>query len=291
MSGNDRSCPSVCHNFSHVTHFPAVPKELKLNQFAPQTISNLPIRRKTLITYRSMYRCHIEPVIGELDLTDIKRAQIQELIKLLPPQTSQMTLAVLKSIYREALAQELVEHSPAHGVKGQRVIVAPRKFLTWEEVDKLSFGKYTTQIRFLALHGLRWSEAVALTEDDIRDGRIYINKSVHGQTKSKAGVRTVPLVSPFKKFPRTRRPLRKVLKPHGITIHSLRHTYAYLLKSKGVHVTTAQRLLGHSDPKVTLAIYTQVLDSEIDDTGMMLRAFIGNEKPEIDPSSAKRLIA
>lgn len=224
-----------------------------------------------------MYRCHIQPAIGHLELGEVKRVQIQELISPLPPQTSQMTLAVIKSIYREALAQELVEHSPAHGIRGQRVIVAPRKFLTWDEVNSRSFGKYTTQIRFLALHGLRWSEAVALTEDDIRDGRIYVTKSVHGQTKSKAGVRVIPLVAPFKKFPATRRPLRRVLAPHGITIHSLRHTYAYLLKTKGVHVTTAQRLLGHSDPKVTLAIYTQVLDSEIDETGAMLRSFIGNE--------------
>ena len=83
--------------------------------------------------------------------------------------------------------------------------------------------------------------------------------------------------TPFKPFPTTRRPLRKVLAPHGITIHSLRHTYAYLLKSQGVHVTTAQRLLGHSDPKVTLSVYTQVLDTEIDDTGIMLRSFIGNK--------------
>ena len=266
-------------------------EELKLNQFAPQTISKLPIRHKTLITYRSMYRCHIEKAIGVLDLAEVKRTHIQEIIAPLPPQTSQMTLAVLKSIYREALAQELIEHSPAHGVKGQRVIVAPKRFLTWEELDRKSFGKYTTQIRFLALHGLRWSEAVALTEDDIRDGRVYINKSVHGTTKSKAGVRTVPLVSPFKKFPTTRRPLRRVLAPHGITIHSLRHTYAYLLKSKGVHVTTAQRLLGHSDPKVTLAIYTQVLDNEIDDTGDKLRAFIGNEKASFANSQAKSLSA
>ena len=236
-----------------------------------------------------MYRCHIGPNLGEFRLGEIKRTQIQSLIQPLPPQTAQTTLAVLKTIYREAMAQELVEHSPAHGVKGHSFSVTPRKFLTWEEVDKKSFGKYTTQIRFLALHGLRWSEAVALTEDDIRDGRVYINKSVHGQTKSRAGVRTVPLVSPFKKFPTTRRPLRKVLAPHGITIHSLRHSYAYLLKSKGVHVTTAQRLLGHSDPKVTLAIYTQVLDNEIDDTGIMLRLFIGNETAAIAPASQSRL--
>ena len=250
---------------------------MKLNEFAPATFSTLPIRHKTLITYRSMYRCHIEKAIGHLDLTEVKRTHIQEIIAPLPPQTSQTTLAVLKSIYREALAQELVEHSPAHGVKGQKVIVAPRKFLTWEEVDKRRFGKYTTQIRFLALHGLRWSEAVALTEDDIRDGRIHVTKSVHGPTKSSAGMRVVPLIGEFRKFPRHPRTLRKVLAPHGITIHSLRHTYAYILKKKGIHVTTAQRLLGHSDPKVTLAVYTQVLDSEFDDTARILGSLIGNE--------------
>ena len=158
-----------------------------------------------------MYRCHIEAALKSFQLNEIKRTQIQELISPLPPQTAQMTLAVLKTIYREALAQELVEFSPAHGVRGQKVIVAPRRFLTWDEIYRSSFGKYTTQIRFLALHGLRWSEAVALTEDDIRDGRIHVTKSVHGQTKSRAGVRVVPLISPFKRFPTTRGPLRKVL--------------------------------------------------------------------------------
>ena len=260
-------------NFPHLKA-----KELKLDQFAPETISNLPIRHKTLITYRSMYRCHIAPNLGEFEIGEIKRAQIQALIRPLPPQTAATTLAVIKTLFREALAQEIVDHSPAHGIKSQTIIVEPRKFLTWDQIKDRNFGKYNTQIRFLALHGLRWSEAVALTEEDIRDGRVFINKSVHGKTKSRAGVRSVPLISTFKKFPTTRRPLRRVLKPHGITIHSLRHSYAYLLKSQGVHVTTAQKLLGHSDPKVTLSVYTQVLDTEIDDTGVLLRSFIGDER-------------
>lgn len=247
---------------------------LIIREFANQTIENLPIRHKTLITYRSVYRCHLDLAIGDKELGEVKRTDIQAIISNLAPQISQTTLAVLKTIYREALAQGLVEHSPAHGVKGKRVIVAAKRFLTWSELDEIDFGKYQIQIRFLALHGLRWSEAVALRDSDIRDGRIYVNKSVHGATKSKAGIRTVPLVSQFKIFPTSRRPLRNALKPFGITIHSLRHTYAYLLKSQKVHVTTAQRLLGHSDPKVTLAIYTAVLDSEIDDTGVMLRQFI-----------------
>jgi integrase len=154
-------------------------------------------------------------------------------------------------------------------------MVKPRDFLTWEEVSEGVFGKYSPHIRFLALHGLRWSEAVALTIDDIRDDRVWINKSVHGQTKSKAGIRSVPLVSPFIVFPKSPKTLRKVLKPYGVDIHSLRHTYAYLLKQQGVHVTTAQRLLGHSDPRVTMGIYTQVLDNEIDDVGLLLAKAAG----------------
>jgi integrase len=57
--------------------------------------------------------------------------------------------------------------------------------------------------------------------------------------------------------------------------HSLRHTYAYILKSQGIHVTTAQKLMGHSDPKITMAIYTRVLDNEIDNAGAILRRMSG----------------
>ena len=181
-------------------------------------------------------------------------------------------------IFREALEDGIVEKSPVHGLRGPKVMVAPRRFLTWEEIQQINFGKWNHQIRFLALHGLRWSEAVRLTHSDIRDGRIYVTKSIHGATKSLAGMRVVPLVGEFKPFPKHPRTLRKALAPHGVTIHSLRHTYAYLLKKKGIHVTTAQRLLGHSDPKVTLAVYTRVLDSEIDDAGRLLGALIGDEK-------------
>jgi integrase len=44
-------------------------------------------------------------------------------------------------------------------------------------------------------------------------------------------------------------------------------------------VTTAQKLLGHSDPMMTLRVYTSVLDSEIDDAGNILENFlkIGNK--------------
>ena len=222
-----------------------------------------------------MLKLHIFPSLAHRDIRTIKRIDIQGAIQGLPPQTSAMSLAVIKTVFREALAQEIIDASPAHGVSGPKIMVKPREFLTWEEVSNGTFGKYKTHIRFLALHGLRWSEAVALTIEDIHDDRVWINKSIHGQTKSRAGIRSVPLVSPFIAFPKSPKTLRKVLKPYGVDIHSLRHTYAYLLKQQGVHVTTAQRLLGHSDPRVTMGIYTQVLDNEIDDVGLLLQKAAG----------------
>jgi integrase len=247
---------------------------MNLDCFAKLVFATLDVRAKTHATYRSMYKCHIFPNIGGMELADIGRSDIKRTLWGLPPQTGQMTLAVIKMLFREAMELELIEKSPVHGIRNPKVIVKSIKFLTWEEIEKLNFAKYDKHIKFLALHGLRWSEAVALTHDDIRDGKIYVNKSIHGATKSRAGVRVVPLIGKFYPFPKHPRTLRKVLAPHGITIHSLRHTYAYILKKQGVHVTTAQRLLGHSDPKVTLSVYTQVLDSEIDEAGSILNSMV-----------------
>ncbi len=75
---------------------------------------------------------------------------------------------------------------------------------------------------------------------------MHISKSAAGETKTVAGNRAVPLSF-----------------PHGVTVHSLRKTYAYTLKSSQIHVTTAAKMIGHSNPLVTLKIYTLVLDDEI----------------------------
>jgi integrase len=247
-----------------------VQDKLNFDLFAQSVLASLPVREKTRGNYKSMYRSHIQDTLGKMHVEDIERSMVQELIIKLPAQTSLMTLAVIKTIFREAVARGVIELSPAKGVTTPSLNVPPRKFLTWEQVRNGDFGSYNREIKFLALHGLRWGEAVVLTEDDVRGGRIYVNKSIHGATKSVAGNRVVPLVGEFVQIPKSPKTLKKVLDPYGVHIHSLRHTYAYLLKTQGIHVTTAQKLMGHSDPKVTMKIYTQVLDDEIDKAGAIL---------------------
>ena len=227
-----------------------------------------------------MYRRYIYPALHEYELAEIKREHIQNLIKSLPPQTGATTLAVLKTIFREAIDNAYCENSPAATVRRPKIQVIPRNFLTLQEIVSLDLPKFRTQIIFLAMHGLRWAEALALTNDDIYNNRVHITKSMHGPVKSRAGIRSVPLVSEFKVFPRTPKALRKELAVHGAHIHSLRHTYAYLLKTSGVHVTTAQKLLGHADPGVTLGIYTRFRDEEIDSAGVsILEALAKSQKP------------
>jgi integrase len=227
-----------------------------------------------------VYRRYIYPALHQYELAEIKREHIQVLIKSLPPQTGAMTLAVLKSIFREAIDNAYCEHSPAATVRRPKIQVVPRKFIPLPELVELDLPKFKTQIVFLAMHGLRWGEAVALTESDIYDGRVHVTKSIHGPVKTNSGLRSVPFVSEFKVFPRTPKALRKELAVHGAHIHSLRHTYAYLLKTSGVHVTTAQKLLGHADPGVTLGIYTRFRDEEIDSAGAsILEALAKSQKP------------
>jgi integrase len=200
-----------------------------------------------------------------------KREFLDVLAPLNPPNYFQ-TLMMLRVLYREALSRDLVAESPVASIRAPRIHVQPQKFLTWEEVRDNNFGKYDPQIKFLALHGLRWGEAAALSADDIYDNVVHINKSIYGPTKTPSGNRAIPYFGYFEVFPKTRSPIANALKPFGVCIHSLRKTYAYFLKSNGVHVTTAAKFMGHSNPMITLKIYTLVRDSEIDEVGLRIRS-------------------
>lgn len=208
---------------------------------------------------------------GERDMASVSRSEFVNILAPLAPQNYFQTLMMLRVLYREALSRELVTESPVASIRAPRIHVQPQKFLTWEEVRDNNFGKYDSQIKFLALHGLRWGEAVALNNSDISENKVSIKRSIHGATKTAAGVRQVPYFGYFKEFPRTRVPIAKALEPYGVTIHSLRKTYAYFLKSNNVHVTTAAKFMGHSNPLLTLKIYTMVLDDEINTVGDELR--------------------
>ena len=204
----------------------------------------------------------------------ISKKDLVEAVALLSPQSKYQTLMTARVIFREAVERELVVENPTLTIKMPKIEVKPQKFLTWDEICNADFGMHTERIKFLALHGLRYGEAAALTEDDIRDGYVHIDKSKYGPTKTVSGIRKVPALSGYVPFPLYQDSIRKALKPYGVNVHSLRKTYAYLLKQANVHVTTAAKLLGHSNPVITMKIYTMVLDNEIEKSGQAILSFL-----------------
>ncbi len=50
----------------------------------------------------------------------------------------------------------------------------------------------------------------------------------------------------------------------GLTPHELRHTAASLAVSAGANVKAVQRMLGHASAAMTLDIYTDLFDSDLD---------------------------
>lgn len=245
-----------------------------INDWIPTFWNVLNVRGNTLKEYKRLYKNNVAPLIGAKTFNEVTSIELQTSVLKLSPQNARHTLMLIKSLYREAIFYRITDNNPTLGLRTQKININPRKFLTWDQINLLDWGKYSDQVKFMALHGLRWSEAVVLDESDIHDEFVWINKSCWGEVKSISSKRKIPYLGFFSPLPRSYKTFRKVVNKHGISIHSLRRTYAYLLKTQGVHVTTAQRLMGHSDPMMTLKVYTSVLDEEIDLTGEKLRELI-----------------
>ena len=63
----------------------------------------------------------------------------------------------------------------------------------------------------------------------------------------------------------------------GVTIHSLRHTYASFAIAQGADVKTLQMQLGHSSPSITLNTYTALWPERLDDVAYAIGALLERE--------------
>lgn len=158
-------------------------------------------------------------------------------------------------------------------------------------------------VRFLAYTGLRWGEMAALTLGavDLKRKRLDIDRTVSeadGRLIWKAPKDYERRSVPFPDFiadelapllsgkvgddllfsapeggvlrvshwrPRVFNPARDGLKGFPkVTPHDLRHTAASLVVSAGGNVLALARMLGHEDPSMTLKVYADLFDSDLD---------------------------
>jgi integrase len=55
-----------------------------------------------------------------------------------------------------------------------------------------------------------------------------------------------------------------------VTIHDLRHTAASLAVSAGANIKAVQRMLGHASAAMTLDVYADLFDDDLDEVAEVL---------------------
>ena len=188
-------------------------------------------------------------------------------------------------------------------------------------------GRHADLVLTLAFTGLRWGEAIALTVADIEflKRRISVHRNAVlvgqdfevGQTKGKEN-RTVPAAASVLSRLAARCDGRSASDPlfparggaylkrpsydstgwfnraveraqvQTITPHDLRHTCASLAVSAGANVLAVSRMLGHKDPSVTLRIYADLFDSDLDAVAVNLDAKIAGSVQSVSKAPADR---
>jgi integrase len=189
-------------------------------------------------------------------------------------------------------------------------------YLTHEQVHALACeaGQYKTLVGVLAYTGIRWGEAVGLKVGgvDFLRRRIQVDEnavSVGGEifvgTPKSHKRRSAPfpdfLAIPLAKLceGKTREQLvfgdghnfiltpahrdgwfayarTRAKVPAALTIHDLRHTAASLAISAGANVKAVQRMLGHASAAMTLDIYADLFDDDLDAVSKALNDAVAN---------------
>ena len=240
---------------------------------------------------------HFLPAFGSLPLDRIRRQDVERWFddySKTAPGGANHALSKLRQIMRAAVATGLIAADPTRGIRKN-----PRpkftRFLSTEEIERLhrvldrlveerpAHRAQSDIIRLLLLTGCRRGEIHQLKWSEV-DGDVLRLET------SKTGPRTVWLSEAARAvlarqprtggafvFPSPKNPARprsaetvrlwdRARAEAGIEdvrLHDLRHTVASQAVARGVALPTVARMLGHSDPKMTLR-YAHVADRDVE---------------------------
>jgi len=223
-----------------------------------------------------------------LRVDEITPALVEDLVAAIArehPRQAQYVLQTVKMLLRAAARRGQRTKTDVLALKPPTYRAPTRRFLRPQEVETIaSASSESGLIRFTALTGVRWKEISGLTDAEIAsdDTAIVIHREI---TKTRAGVRTIPLV----REARVILAAQRLARPHdcawlfpapgggkwgysnfrnrvwktavtktgheGLRFHELRHTFASLMIASGCHPGVLKALMGHESIKTTLDIY------------------------------------
>jgi len=241
---------------------------------------------------------HFKNYIGEKLLSEINNQVIEGYKKnrsnKCKPTTINIELRALKSMFQTAVNWNLLDKNPLKGIQMLRVPNAYPNYLSVEQVNLLIDTAATDWlkciIRFGFFTGMRRNEIINLKWEDVNltEKYLIVRNNDDFQTKSKKD-RVIPisiqLIDMLNKLPKVSEYVfvnsnkmqlypnyvtqcfRDLIKDcgfkKGISFHTLRHSFASMLVSKGVSLYVVKELLGHSD-FATTQIYAHLCNSSLE---------------------------
>ena len=231
----------------------------------------------------------ISTEIDRIEVTDIRRYIVYlKKDKKYANETIRRKINSLKSYFNFLIAQDYIIQSPMRGITAPKKETRIPKYFTEDQIklifdtakrseDNFALRNYIL-IKLIATTGIRRQEAIDLNFNNIDFGSNIIK--VKGKGKKE---RLIPISEEFSEelwmYFQSRLPLKnqavfitstgnrlhtsqahiqfvKILKKiglnnKGLSLHSLRHSYATMLINNGVDIASVQELLGHEDINTT----------------------------------------
>lgn len=221
---------------------------------------------------------------------------------------------VLSGLLDEAVKDRRLAVNPARGVQLPRKQHKANVYLSHDQVFSLARESGRADlILTLAYTGIRWGEAAGLQVKhvDLQRRRLRIernlvelrNGTIDETTPKNGKPRTVPFpqfLEPYlQEATRNKLPNASVFtEPHGgslrrpnsrsgwfiaalaaadcphITPHDLRHSAASFAVSSGANVKAVQRMLGHTSASMTLDVYADLFDDDLDNVASALNSLV-----------------
>jgi integrase len=273
----------------------------------------------TLRSYRSALRLRVLDEFGAVRLSEIRRPDVQSFVdrllgEELAPSTIANTLDPLRAVYRHAVRRELVALNPTAELElpaanGQRDrIASPTEAAALLEVlpvgDRALWATaFYAGLRRGELQALRWGD-VDLGRSEIHVQRSWDEEAGQIDPKSKAGIRTVPILGVLRDYLDARkidagpddddlvfgreprvpfapssvgkrgRAAFKKAKVQRISLHECRHTFASLLIAAGVNPKAIQTFMGHATIQMTFDQYGHLMPGSRDEARELVDAYL-----------------
>lgn len=269
------------------------------------SLRRLSLEPKTVEDYEWAIEKHLKPAFGNRKLEELSASDVARLFARLKAE-GMKTWSVkkiktpLSGAYRVAIREGWVSSSPVDKLLPHETPKADQRemrCLSKDELSRLLEQASTTRWKalfaLLSFSGLRISEALALTWDDVHGDKVVVRSDVENgrRVKTKAAEREVILIRPVMRIltalrleqapgvdlvfatqqggalsrREALRALRAAEKRAGIpryTLHELRHTFASILISQGELPTLVARQMGHADPSITLKTYAHLWEAQ-----------------------------